>query len=77
MPMKDPPHPGRSVRHDCPQPLGLKRDGGAEPFEAKMTRLTSERPGFESLRRSFIAGRLCSFRIDVYSSARTTGKLNT
>jgi addiction module HigA family antidote len=23
MPMKSPPHPGRSVRHDCPEPLGL------------------------------------------------------
>ena len=21
--MKNPPHPGRSVRHDCPEPLGL------------------------------------------------------
>ncbi len=23
MPMKDPPHPGFSVRHDCLEPLGL------------------------------------------------------
>jgi antitoxin HigA-1 len=23
MPMKDPPHPGLSVRHDCIEPLGL------------------------------------------------------
>ena len=23
MPMKNPPHPGRSVRHDCLEPLGL------------------------------------------------------
>lgn len=23
MPMKDPPHPGLSVRHDCLEPLGL------------------------------------------------------
>ncbi len=23
MPMKDPPHPGVSVRHDCLEPLGL------------------------------------------------------
>ena len=24
MPMKNPPHPGRSVRHDCLEPLGLR-----------------------------------------------------
>ena len=23
MPMKHPPHPGLSIRHDCPEPLGL------------------------------------------------------
>jgi addiction module HigA family antidote len=23
MPMKNPPHPGQSVRHDCVEPLGL------------------------------------------------------
>ena len=23
MPMKDPPHPGLSIRHDCLEPLGL------------------------------------------------------
>jgi len=23
MPMKNPPHPGLSVRHDCLEPLGL------------------------------------------------------
>lgn len=25
MPMKDPPYPGLSVRHDCIEPLGLTR----------------------------------------------------
>jgi addiction module HigA family antidote len=29
MPMKDPPHPGRSVRLDCLEPLGLSVTEGA------------------------------------------------
>ena len=30
MPMKNPPHPGPSVRHDCLVPLGLSVTEGAE-----------------------------------------------
>ena len=30
MPMKNPAHPGRIVRHDCLEPLGLSVTGGAE-----------------------------------------------
>jgi len=30
MPMKNPPHPGRHVRHDCLEPLGLSVTKGAE-----------------------------------------------
>ncbi len=30
MPMKNPPHPGLSVRHDCLEPLGLTVTYGAE-----------------------------------------------
>lgn len=30
MPMKNPPHPGRSVRLDCLEPLGLSVTDGAE-----------------------------------------------
>lgn len=29
MPMKEPPHPGLSVRHDCLEPLGLSVTEGA------------------------------------------------
>ena len=29
MPMKNPPHPGLSVRHDCLEPLGLTVTEGA------------------------------------------------
>jgi antitoxin HigA-1 len=29
MPMKNPPHPGRTVRHDCLEPLGLSVTEGA------------------------------------------------
>ncbi len=29
MPMKNPPHPGQSVRHDCLEPLGLSVTAGA------------------------------------------------
>jgi addiction module HigA family antidote len=30
MPMKKPPHPGRTVRHDCLEPLGLSVTEGAK-----------------------------------------------
>ena len=30
MPMKSPPHPGLSVRHDCLEPLGLTVTSGAQ-----------------------------------------------
>ena len=30
MPMKNPPHPGRTVRHDCLEPLGLSVTEGAK-----------------------------------------------
>ncbi|MDA3933872.1 MAG: HigA family addiction module antitoxin [Gammaproteobacteria bacterium] len=30
MPMKNPPHPGLSIRHDCMQPLGLNVTKAAE-----------------------------------------------
>jgi len=30
MPMKDPPHPGRSIRNACLEPLGLSVTQGAE-----------------------------------------------
>ena len=29
MPMKNPPHPGQSVRHDCLEPLGISVTAGA------------------------------------------------
>ena len=30
MPMKNPPHPGLSVRHDCLEPLGISVTEGAK-----------------------------------------------
>ena len=30
MPMRNPPHPGQSVRHDCLEPLGLSITDGAK-----------------------------------------------
>ena len=30
MPMKNPPHPGQHVRHDCLEPLGLSVTAGAQ-----------------------------------------------
>ena len=30
MPMKNPPHPGHSVRHDCLEPLGLTVSDAAD-----------------------------------------------
>src|SRR3989304_4423668 len=34
MPMKNPPHPGLSVRHDCLEPLGLNVTGAVGRAEA-------------------------------------------
>ena len=33
MRMKNPPHPGLSVRHDCPEPLGLSVVEGAKVLD--------------------------------------------
>ena len=33
MPMKNPPHPGLSVQHDCVEPLGLTITEAAEFFD--------------------------------------------
>ena len=34
MPMKNPPHPGFSVRHDCLEPLGLSVTEAARKSES-------------------------------------------
>jgi addiction module HigA family antidote len=41
MPMKDPPHPGLSVRHDCLEPLGLTVTDGAKVLRVSRQALTS------------------------------------
>jgi addiction module HigA family antidote len=38
VPMKNPPHPGLSVRHDCIEPLGLSVTGAARAL--RVTRQT-------------------------------------
>ena len=41
MPMKEPPHPGLSVRHDCLEPLGLTITGGAKVLGVSRQALNS------------------------------------
>ncbi len=41
MPMKEPPHPGLSVRHDCLQPLGLTITDGAKVLGVSRQALNS------------------------------------
>ena len=41
MPMKNPPHPGRSVRHDCLEPLGLTITDGAKVLGVSRQALNS------------------------------------
>jgi addiction module HigA family antidote len=41
MPMKDTPHPGLSVRHDCLEPLGLTVTDGAKVLRVSRQALTS------------------------------------
>ncbi len=40
MPMKDPPHPGLSVRHDCLEPLGLSVTEAARRLGISRTQLS-------------------------------------
>jgi antitoxin HigA-1 len=41
MPMKDPPHPGLSARHDCLEPLGLTVTEGAKVLRVSRQALNS------------------------------------
>ena len=48
MPMKNPPHPGLSVRHDCLEPLGLSVTEGAKKLGVSLkglSRLVNGRSG--------------------------------
>ena len=40
MPMKNPPHPGRTIRQDCLEPLGLSVSEGAERLGVSRTTLS-------------------------------------
>jgi addiction module HigA family antidote len=40
MPMKNPAHPGRIVRHDCLEPLGLSVTAGAKVLGVTRQTLT-------------------------------------
>jgi len=40
MPMKNPPHPGLSVRHDCLQPLGLSVTAAARKLGVSRKQLS-------------------------------------
>lgn len=40
MPMKNPPHPGLSVRHDCLEPLGLSVTEAAEKLGVRRKQLS-------------------------------------
>ncbi len=40
MPMKIPPHPGLSVRHDCLEPLGLNVTGAAKLLKVSRKQLS-------------------------------------
>ena len=40
MPMKNPPHPGLSIRHDCLKPLGLKATEAAEKLGVSRKQLS-------------------------------------
>ena len=41
MPMKNPPHPGLSIRHDCLEPLGLSVSEGARRLGVSRKQLSS------------------------------------
>ena len=41
MPMKKPPHPGLSVRHDCLEPLGLSVTEAAQKLGVSRKQLSS------------------------------------
>jgi hypothetical protein len=55
MPMKNPPHPGHSVRHDCIEPLGLTITDAAEILGVTRQALNNSstaRAGFQQLWQS-------------------------
>ncbi len=41
MPMKNPPHPGPSIRHDCLKPLGLSVTEAAQKLGVSRKQLSS------------------------------------
>lgn len=43
MPMKEPPHPGLSVRHDCLEPLGISVTKGASILGVTHQALNNQR----------------------------------
>lgn len=41
MPMQNPPHPGRAIRHDCLEPMGLSLTAAAEKLGVSRKQLSS------------------------------------
>ena len=41
MPMQNPPHPGRAIRHDCLEPMGLTLTAAAEKLGVSRKQLSS------------------------------------
>lgn len=41
MPMQNPPHPGRAIRHDCLEPRGLSLTAAAEKLGVSRKQLSS------------------------------------
>ncbi len=55
MPMKNPPHPGLSVRHDCIEPLGLTITEAAEALgvtRQTLNNLVNGKSGFRRIWQS-------------------------
>jgi addiction module HigA family antidote len=49
MPMKNPPHPGLSVRHDCLEPLGLSVTEAAKRLGVSRKRLSDVLDGHSGI----------------------------
>ena len=87
MPMKNPPHPGRIVREECLQPLGLTVTAGAKVLGVSrqaLNNLVNERAGISPemairLGKAFGSSAQTSLRMqsnyDLAKALRSRGKI--
>ena len=69
MPMKNPPHPGQTVRHDCLEPLGITATEGARALGVGRKAVADRVNGQarSSPERSILLSKACGSRPEVWA----------